>query len=123
MPSQCIPWVHRMPGVTKSLVLEGDQRCPGPGQNCGSTHSAHYLKTKQETWNPIFTPNLIDKEGIPWKEVWWALGRREREISWELAEGIKKTLCLRIVHYKLKRRHTKKGVSESFFLLLHMERV
>lgn len=90
MPSQCIPHVHRMPSATKSLVLEGDQRCPGPGQNCSSTHSAHYLKSNREAWNPIFAPNLIDKEGTPWKAVRWALGRRGREISWELAEGLKR---------------------------------
>lgn len=29
--------------------------------------------------------------------------------------GIKKTLCLRIVHYKLKRRHTRKVFQSLFF--------
>lgn len=48
------------------------------------------------------------KYGCPWEG-------RGGERSWKLAEGIKRILCLRIVHDKLKNGYLKKGVSESLF--------
>ena len=108
----CNPLVHRVPRGTKPLVLEGSQRRSGPVPHAEPITSRPN-KRRGILSSPLpFAPPV--RKALHGKEVWWASGGREWERPWELAEGIKKTLCRRTVHIH-SREDTSRKVFQSLF--------